>query len=411
MNNIQNLIKKEILRQKEELNLIASENYTPFDILRAEGSPLINKYSEGYPGARYYSGTKYYDEIELLGQKLARKLFKLNKNWAVNLQPYSGSIANLAVYFALLNPGEKILAMDLFSGGHLSHGSKANISSKIFKFIYYRVDKKNNLIDYSEIEKIANKEKPKMIVCGASSYPRKIDFKKFYQIAKNINAFAFADIAHIAGLIAASLHPSPFPYFDVVTTTTQKTLRGPRGAIIFCKKEFEKQINRALFPGLQGGPHNHTIAAKVICLKKALSSDFKKYARQIIQNAKVLAEELKKYDFNLVTGGTDNHLILIDLKNKEISGLEAEKILEKAGILVNRNILPDDKKVFNPSGIRIGVPAITTLGMKEKEMKKIAYFINEVLSSPDKASKIKSEVKDFLKKFNKYINQNYDNYY
>lgn len=405
MKTIFSLIKKEIERQKEELNLIASENYVSEAVLRAEASPLINKYSEGYPKNRYYPGCKYYDEIEILGQKLAKKLFKLTEEWSVNLQPYSGAIANLAVYFAFLNPGEKILAMDLSAGGHLSHGSKAHISSKIFNFIYYGVDEKTGLINYKEVEKIAKKENPKMIVCGASSYPRKIDFKKFYKIAKSVNAIAFADISHIAGLIAAGVHLSPFPFFDVVTTTTQKTLRGPRGAIIFSKKKFENQINKVLFPGLQGGPHNHSIAAKVVCLKESLSLKFKRYAKQIIKNANVLANELKKYNFKLMTGGTDNHLILIDLKNKYISGIEAEKYLEETSIIANRNVLPGDKKAFNPSGLRIGLPAVTTLGMKEKEMKKIAYFINEVLNNPSKRFKIKKEVNKFVRKFTKNLNK------
>lgn len=403
MKKIFSLIKKEIKRQKEELNLIASENYVSLDVLKAQGSPLMNKYSEGYPWRRYYPGTKYYDEIEILGGDLAKMLFKLSKNWSVNLQPYSGAIANLAVYFAFLNPGDKILSMDLSAGGHLSHGSKANISSKIFKFIHYGVDSKTGLINYEDVYKLAKKEKPKMIVCGASSYPRKINFKKFYFIAKKINAITFADIAHIAGLIAAGLHPSPFPFFDVVTTTTQKTLRGPRGAIIFCKKQYKEQVNKSVFPGLQGGPHNHTIAAKVVCLKEALEPNFKNYVKQIIKNAKTLSGQLKKYNFNIFTKGTDNHLILIDLKNKNLSGLEAEKYLEEAGILANRNVLAGDKSPFYPSGLRIGTSAITTLGMKEKDMKKIAYFINEVLTTPQKRFKVKKEVIKFVKKFTKNL--------
>ena len=401
------LISAEIKRQDETLDLIASENFVSPEILEVLGSPLTNKYSEGYPGKRYYPGNLYYDEIEELARTRALKAFKLNsKHWSVNVQPYSGSPANLAIYFALTKPGDILMGMDLASGGHLSHGHKATISGKLFKSIQYSVDKKTGLINYSEVEKLAKRHKPRIIISGYSAYPRKIDFKKFGEIAKSVGAYHLADISHIAGLVSAGFHSSPFPYADVVMTTTHKTLRGPRGAVIFSRKEkilhasgfmLHEAIDKTIFPGIQGGPHNNAIAAIAVAFGEALKPNFKKYQQQIIKNARVLAESLKKYDFNLVSGGTDNHLLLIDLKNLDIGGLEAEKILESAGIIANRNSISGDTSPFNPSGLRLGAPAVTTKGFKEKEMKKIADWIYRLLIKKEKPSLIKKEVLKLLK--------------
>jgi len=400
MSYIKALIKNEILRQQNTINLIPSENYVSKDILFALGSPLVNKYSEGYPKKRYYPGNEIYDKIESYVQKLALRLFNLNpKKWSVNVQAYSGSPANLAVYLALLRPGEKLLGLKLSSGGHLTHGHFVNYSGKLFKVKQYEVDKKTGLLNYDEIYKIAKKFKPKLIVSGLTSYPRKIDFKKFYEIAKEVGAYHMADIAHIAGLVAAKLHPSPFPYADVVTMTTHKTLKGPRGALIFMRKELEEIINRSVFPGLQGGPHNNQTAAIGVMLEEALRPNFKKYQKQILKNSKMLAKTLIKLGFNLFTGGTDNHLMLIDLKSLNLDGKTAEKILEKANILANRNSLPGDISPFNPTGLRLGTPAITARGMKEKEMIKIALWIKRLLIDKENPRKIKKEVAEFLKNF------------
>ncbi len=400
MSYIKALIKNEILRQQNTINLIPSENYVSKDILFALGSPLVNKYSEGYPKKRYYPGNEIYDKIESYVQKLALRLFNLNpKKWSVNVQAYSGSPANLAVYLALLRPGEKLLGLKLSSGGHLTHGHFVNYSGKLFKVKQYEVDKKTGLLNYDEIYKIAKKFKPKLIVSGLTSYPRKIDFKKFYEIAKEVGAYHMADIAHIAGLVAAKLHPSPFPYADVVTMTTHKTLKGPRGALIFMRKELEEIINRSVFPGLQGGPHNNQTAAIGVMLEEALRPNFKKYQKQILKNSKMLAKTLIKLGFNLFTGGTDNHLMLIDLKSLNLDGKTAEKILEKANILANRNSLPGDISPFNPTGLRLGTPAITARGMKEKEMIKIALWIKRLLIDKENPRKIKKEVIEFLKNF------------
>jgi len=400
MSYIKSLIKKEILRQQNSINLIPSENYVSKDILFALGSPLVNKYSEGYPGKRYYPGNEIYDEIELYTQKLALKLFNLNpKKWSVNVQSYSGSPANLAVYLALLKPGEKLLGFKLSSGGHLTHGHFVNYSGKLFKVKQYEINKKTGLLDYEEIYKLAKRFKPKLIISGLTSYPRKIDFKKFYLIAKEVGAYHVADIAHIAGLVAAKLHPSPFPYADVVTMTTHKTLKGPRGALIFVRKELEDVINKSVFPGLQGGPHNNQTAAIGIMLEEALKPSFKKYQIQILKNSKTLAKTLIELGFTLFTGGTDNHLMLIDLKPLNLDGKTAEKILEKTNILANRNSLPEDTSAFNPTGLRLGTPAVTARGMKEKEMVKIAIWIKRLLIDKENPNKIKKEVIDFLKNF------------
>lgn len=395
-----NLIKKEKRRQLETINLIPSENYPSGAVLNAMGSILTSKYSEGYPGKRYYPGNKIYDQIELLAQKRAGEIFKIGSSYHVNVQPYSGTPANLAIYLGLLNFGDKIMGMTLSHGGHLSHGHKVNFSGIAYKVIQYGVNRKTGEIDYEEVRKIAKKHKPKLIISGATAYPRKIDFKKFHQIAKEVGAISMADISHIAGLIVAGLHPSPFPFTDIVTTTTHKTLRGPRGAMIFCKHKFAPAIDRAIFPGIQGGPHNNITAAKLVCFEEAKKSAFKKYQKQVVKNAKILAQELKRHGFNLVSGGTDNHLMLVDLRNKRIAGKEAEKRLEKAGIIVNRNTIPGDpRKPFDPSGIRLGTPAMTTRGMKEKEMEKIAEWIDGVINNEGEIKETRKEVKNLSKRF------------
>ena len=376
---IKDLIKKELDRQKKVINLIPSENYPSKDVLAALGSQLTSKYAEGYPGRRYYPGNEINDQIEMETQNLARKVFGLNKKWQVNVQPYSGTPANIAVYLALLKPGDVLMGMRLNEGGHLSHGHKVNFSGMFYKAIQYGLNK-DGFIDYEEVEKLAKKHKPKIIVSGATAYAREIDFKKFGQIAKSVGAYHLADISHIAGLVAAKIHQSPFPYANVITTTTHKTLRGPRGAVIFSKnKEIGEKINRAVFPGIQGGPHMNTIAAMGIAFEEALKPGFKNYIKQVVKNAQVLARELKKHGFNLVSGGTGNHLILIDLKNKSISGIEAQNRLEKAGMIANRNTVPGDKSPFKPSGLRLGTPAMTIRGMKEKDMIKIAEKIANIL--------------------------------
>ena len=406
---LEKLIKAEIKRQKDTINLIPSENIASKAVLKALGSPLTNKYSEGYPGKRYYAGNKIIDQIEVLAQERARQVFHLNKNWHVNVQAYSGSPANLAIYYALLQPGDKIMAMNLISGGHLTHGAKVNFSGRFYKAVHYGV-KKDGWLDYEEIEKIAKKEKPKIIIAGATAYPRIIDFKKFGKIAREVNAYLMADISHIAGLIASGVHPSPFPYADVAMTTTHKTLRGPRGAIIFANRQsliakrnkidIASAIDRAVFPGLQAGPHDNQTAAIAICLNEALQPSFKKYSHQIVKNAKTLAHELQKLGFDLVSNGTDNHLMLIDLNNLDISGREAQDKLENVGIIVNCNTIPyETRSAFDPSGIRLGTPVITSRGMKEKEMRKIAELIYRVLIKKENLTSIKREVKRICQQF------------
>ncbi|MCX6731864.1 MAG: serine hydroxymethyltransferase [Candidatus Parcubacteria bacterium] len=379
---IEKLVELEKRRQKKVINLIPSENYVSKKVLAVLGSELANKYAEGKAHQRYYFGCKIVDEIEDEVKKLVYKVFKISPaKYGVNVQPYSGSIANLACYLGVLNLGDKILAMSLNQGGHLSHGHKVSWTGKLFKFEHYGVNR-DGFIDYDEVFKIAKKLKPKLIVCGATAYSRIIDFKKFRKIADSVGAFLMADISHIAGLIVGGAHPSPFPYADIVMTTTQKTLRGPRGAIIIAKKDLMDKIGRAVFPGLQGGPHLHTIAAIGVCLEEALKPSFKQYARQIVKNAKALANELKKLGFKIISGGTDNHLMLIDVTPFGIGGKEAGEKLEIAGIIVNKNMIPYDTRTpNNPSGIRIGTPAITTQGMKEKDMKKIAKKIYRILTS------------------------------
>lgn len=396
------LIEKEEKHHESIINLIASENYPSAAVRGALSSIFVAKYSEGRPGRRYYGGMENIDDLERLAEKRVLDLFvgDNQENWAVNVQPLSGSPANYAVLRGLLKPGDKIMGLALDQGGHLSHGSSVSLSGKDFQAVHYYLNGKTELLDYDEIKILAQKEKPKLIICGYSAYPRKIDFQKFRGIADLVQAYLLADIAHIAGLIAAKVHPSPFPFADVVTTTTHKTLRGPRGAMIICKEELRGKIFPMVFPGLQGGPHNHTIAAIAVALKEANSPAFKKYASQIVKNAKVLAEELQTYDFRLVSGGTDNHLMLVDLTNKGIGGLEAQNLLEKAGIIVNKNMIPFDKRSpKDPSGIRLGTPAITTRGMKEKEMKLIAGWISDVINEPKKAGEVRKKVEKLCKKF------------
>ena len=396
---IYTLIQKEEKRQKDCLNLIPSENYTSLVVREALGSVLTNKYSEGYPGRRYYAGNKYIDQIEQLAISRAKELFGAEH---VNVQPYSGSPANLAIYFALLKPGDKILSMSLQAGGHLTHGAPVNLSGQLFQFIFYGVEPATGLIDYDEVERLAQKEKPKMIVCGATSYPRVLNFQRFAQIAHHIGAYCLADISHVAGLVAAGLHPSPFPFADVVMTTTHKTLRGPRGAIIMSKKSLSDKIDKMVFPGLQGGPHDYQTAAIAVALKEAQTPEFRIYVGQLVKNCRVLAEELKKEGLTLVSNGTDNHLLLIDLRNLKITGNEAQDLLERANIIVNKNVIPGEpRKPWDPSGLRLGTPAITTRGMKEREMVQIAQMIARVLRQKDEKTiqKVKKAIKTLTQNF------------
>ncbi|OIO21655.1 serine hydroxymethyltransferase [Candidatus Micrarchaeota archaeon CG1_02_47_40] len=395
----------ETKRQEEGLELIPSENFVSRAVMEAAGSTLTNKYSEGYSGKRYYGGNKYIDIVEDLAIERAKKLFGAEH---VNVQPYSGSPANIEVYFALLSFGGKIMGMSLAQGGHLTHGHKVNFSGKAYEIISYGVEEKTHRINYDEVRKLAKEHKPKLIVSGATAYPREIDFKQFAEIAEEVGAVSMADISHIAGLIIGGVHPSPFPFTDIVTTTTHKTLRGPRGAMIMCKEKFAKEIDRAVFPGMQGGPHNHITAAKAVAFGEALKPEFKEYARQIVKNARALAEELMAQGFDVVSGGTDNHLILIDLTNKEISGKQAEGALDESNITCNKNMVPFDKRSpFDPSGIRLGTPALTTRGMKEGEMKEVGSFIARVISNwqdEEVKRKVKGEVVELTKRFPLYPN-------
>lgn len=394
MKTIQQLIEAEEKRQRDTISLIASENLATPAVRAAAGSVLMNKYSEGYPGKRYYGGNDIVDEIENRAIEAAKKLFKAEH---ANVQPYSGSPANIAIYTAILEFGDTVMGMSLAHGGHLTHGHKVSFSGKAYKFIQYGVDQSTGLLNYDEIETMAKIFKPKLIVCGATAYPREIDFIRFGKIAKQVGAYLLADISHIAGLIAGGVHPQPFPHADIVMTTTHKTLRGPRGAIIMCKKSLASQIDKAVFPGLQGGPHDNITAAKAICLEEAAKPEFKKYAKQIVVNAKALAANLAQFGFKLVTGGTDNHMMLVDLGNKKITGLEAERALEKAGIIVNKNMIPGDlRSPFDPSGIRLGVPVITSRGMGEPEMAEIASIISTVLDNPTSKSVLSQAKKRVL---------------
>ena len=388
------MIKREMARQENKIELIASENFTSKAVMEACGSALTNKYAEGYPHKRYYGGCEHVDEIEDLAIERAKKVF--NAEYA-NVQPHSGASANIAVYFAFLQPGDTVLGMDLSNGGHLTHGSQANMSGQYYNFIPYGITNDTETIDFDQVRKLAKENKPKMIVAGASAYPRILDTKKFREIADEVGAMLMVDMAHIAGLVAAGEHPNPMEYADIVTTTTHKTLRGPRGGAIFAKAEFGTQLNKAIFPGIQGGPLMHIIAGKAVCFKEAMEPEFKAYQKQVVLNAKVFADELKKYDFNLVSGGTDNHLILINLINKNLTGKVAEKLLDEANITTNKNTVPNEpQSPFVTSGIRVGTPAMTTRGFKEAEFAKIAKAIALVLDNPDNIAK-KEEAKGIVK--------------
>lgn len=388
-------IMKELNRQRNKIELIASENFVSPSVMEAMGSYLTNKYAEGYPAHRYYGGCEYVDIVEDLARDRVKEIFGAEH---ANVQPHSGAQANMAVYAALLQPGDTVLGMNLSHGGHLTHGSKVNASGKLYNFIPYGLNEKNGRIDYDEVERLALEHKPKLILAGASAYPRIIDFERFREIADKVGSYFMVDMAHIAGLVAAGLHPNPVEYADVVTSTTHKTLRGPRGGLILCKEKYAQVIDKAIFPGTQGGPLMHVIAAKAVCFKEALKPDFKTYQEQIIKNSAVLAEELLKLNFNLVSGGTDNHLILIDLRNKHITGKELETKLDDVGITVNKNAVPfDTEKPSITSGIRIGTPAVTTRGFKEDDMKEIAQLINMVVENKN-TEEIKQRVKKLCEK-------------
>ena len=397
---IWNLIQKEIDRQEYQLEMIASENLADMAIMEAEGSCLMNKYAEGYPFSRYYGGCENVDEVEKLAIERVKLLFGAEH---ANVQPHSGTQANMAVYFAILNPGDTILSMNLSHGGHLSHGAEVNFSGKFYKIVHYGVSRETEMIDYEEVRAIALEHKPKLIIAGASAYPRIIDFEAFFKIAQEVGAYLMVDMAHIAGLIAAGVHPSPVPYADFVTSTTHKTLRGPRGGFILCKEKYAKIIDKTVFPGIQGGPHMNIIAAKAVCFKEALQPEFRSYQQQVVKNAKVIAEVFKNEGFRVVSGGTDTHLVLVDVSIKGLTGAEAEKILEEAGITVNKNSIPFDTRPPKiTSGIRIGTPAITTRGLKEAEVEEVAHYMCEVLKNPDKEDlrkKIREKIREICKKF------------
>lgn len=393
----------ETRRQSEKLELIASENFAGRAVIEAEASVMMNKYAEGYPGRRWYNGCEFIDAAEKLAIKRAKQLFGAEH---VNVQPHSGSQANMAVYFSMLNIGDTVLAMDLSCGGHLTHGHVHNFSGKYFKVIPYGVNKNTERLDYAEIRRLAKTHRPKMILAGASAYPRIIDFKKFREICDEVEAFLLVDMAHIAGLIACGLHPSPVKYAEFITATTHKTLRGPRSGIILCKKQFAKKIDNEVFPGIQGGPFMHVIAAKAVCFKEALKPSFKKYQEQVIKNAKALSCALSARDYRIVSGGTDNHLLLVDLSNKNITGKDASRVLDEVGITVNKNLIPfDTRNAAVTSGLRLGTPALTTRGMKEKEMAKIAELIDTTLKmrkNEKKLSSVKKEVRKLTGKFPLY---------
>ena len=394
-------IEMEVERQRSKIELIASENFVSNAVIEAMGTPLTNKYAEGYPGKRYYGGCECVDIVENLAIERAKKIFGAEH---ANVQPHSGAQANMAVFFATLKPGDTVLGMNLSHGGHLSHGSPVNMSGTYFNIVQYGVDKDTQVIDYDEVERIAEECKPKLIVAGASAYSRTIDFERFAKIAEKVGAYLMVDIAHIAGLVAAGLHPSPVPYADFVTTTTHKTLRGPRGGLILCKEKYAKMINKAVFPGIQGGPLMHIIAAKAVCFGEALTDEFKSYQTQIVKNAKALCGALIKRGFKIVSGGTDNHLMLIDLTNMNITGKEAEKLLDAVGVTVNKNTIPfETTSPFITSGIRIGTPAVTSRGFKEEDMDKIAEIIFLTLSDYEKEQdNVRAMVKELCGKYPLY---------
>ena len=394
---IYNLVGKELEREQEGIELIASENFASKAVMEAMGSYLTNKYAEGYPAKRYYGGCQVVDEVEELARERAKKLFGAEH---ANVQPHSGSQANMAVYFTILQPGDTVLGMNLSHGGHLTHGSAVNFSGRLYNFVSYGVNKETERIDYEEVRRLALEYKPKLIVAGASAYSRIIDFKKLKEICDEVEAYFMVDMAHIAGLVATGAHPSPVPYADFVTSTTHKTLRGPRGGLILCKEKYAKALDKNIFPGIQGGPLMHTIAAKAVCFKEALQPEFKEYINKVVKNCKVLAEELVKYDFKLVSNGSDNHLILVDLNNKDITGKDAEKLLDSIGITVNKNTVPNEtKSPFVTSGIRIGTAAVTTRGFDEEDMKEVAALINDAIENKDEnLSSLKNRVKALCSK-------------
>ena len=398
---IYDLMNKELKRQQKGIELIASENFTSKAVMEAMGSHLTNKYAEGYPAKRYYGGCYVVDEIEDIARNRAKELFGAEH---ANVQPHSGSQANMAVYFSILEPGDTVLGMDLSHGGHLTHGSPVNFSGKLFNFISYGVDKETEMIDYDVVRKLAIEHKPKLIVAGASAYSRVIDFKKFREIADEVGAYFMVDMAHIAGLVAAGVHPSPVPYADFVTTTTHKTLRGPRGGLILCREKYAKELDKTIFPGMQGGPLMHVIAGKAVCFKEALEPSFKTYMEQVVKNCKVLGEELVKRGFKLVSGGTDNHLILVDLNNKDITGKEAENLLDTIGVTLNKNTVPNEtRSPFVTSGVRIGTAAVTTRGFKEADMVVIAEIIDEAIQNKDgDLSALKARVEALCEKHELY---------
>ena len=380
-----NSINREQQRQDNHIELIASENFVSKAVMEAVGSCLTNKYAEGYPGKRYYGGCQYVDEVEDIAREYAKTLFNAEH---VNVQPHCGSSTNMAVYMTILEPGDRVLGMDLAAGGHLTHGSPLSFSGKLYRFYSYGVNPETEMIDYEEVRKIANEVKPKLIVCGASAYSREIDFRKFREIADEVGAYLLCDMAHIAGLVAAGLHMSPIPYCDFVTSTTHKTLRGPRGGVIFCKEKYAKDLDRVVFPGIQGGPLMHVIAGKAQCFYEAMQDDFKEYAQNIIKNAKALASSLEEDGFRLVTGGTDNHLLLVDVKSTfNMTGKEAEAILDSINITANKNAIPfDTEKPFKTSGIRLGTAAMTTRGFNEDDFRRVGKIIGSALSNPDESN-------------------------
>ncbi len=391
---IYELIRQEETRQSGAIRLIPSENYVSKAVMEASASCLTNKYAEGYPGKRYYEGQQVTDLIEIMAQERVKKVFKADH---ANVQPYSGSVANLAAYAALIEPGDTIMGMSLVHGGHLTHGWNVSLTSKFFKSAPYPVDDETGRLDYNHIEELAKEHRPKLIISGATAYPREIDFEIFGQIAKKVGAYHVSDIAHVAGLVVAGIHKSPVPYADIVSTTSHKTLRGPRGGMLLCKAEHADKVDRAVFPGLQGGPHMHTLTAIAVAMAEADTPEFVAYAKQIVKNAQALAEKLLEYDFKLTTGGTDNHLILIDLRNKKVRGKKVAKALDRARIVTNYNTVPSDPAPpADPSGLRLGTPAITTRGMKEPEAEQIATFINKVVENIDNESVIEQVGKEVL---------------
>ncbi|MEC5270288.1 serine hydroxymethyltransferase [Heyndrickxia coagulans] len=400
-------IRQELNRQRNKIELIASENFVSEAVMEAQGSVLTNKYAEGYPGHRYYGGCEYVDIVENLARERAKQLFGAEH---VNVQPHSGAQANMAVYFTILEHGDTVLGMNLSHGGHLTHGSPVNFSGMQYHFVEYGVDKETQHIDYEDVLEKARVHKPKLIVAGASAYPRTIDFKKFKEIADETGAYLMVDMAHIAGLVAAGLHPNPVPYADFVTTTTHKTLRGPRGGMILCKAEFAKKVDKSIFPGIQGGPLMHVIAAKAVAFGEALTDGFKTYSQKVVDNAKRLAEGLQKEGFDLVSGGTDNHLILIDLRSFGITGKDAEKVLDDIGITANKNTIPyDPESPFVTSGLRIGTPAVTTRGFGLEEMDEVASIIGSALKNPDNEAVLKEaaeRVRHLTERFPLYAGQN-----